>query len=683
MLDTPVNQLAGIGPAAEDSLHKAGFFTLWDLLLHLPLRYEDRTQLTSKENYLPGHLIQLEGIISRSQVLPSRRPIHLLTLQSDIATVSLKFLNYQKWSHTLPKVGQRIRVYGQLRTDIHGQGELLHPAMTRLDGRTTPPLPTKLTPVYPSIGTLKQNLLRKAIADGLERLKHTSTKDCLPNATLTLYDALEAIHLAKPGDQMALTSGQHPAIQRLALEELTAQQLLAANARKAFSNSYAPALLPEKDLCAQLIQQLPFTLTTGQQTIWQQIKEALTEPHPMHHLLQGDVGSGKTVLAALAAIHTASSGYQTSIMAPTEILAEQLYATLSPWLSALSINCALITARVKANEKRAKLVAIADGSVQVIIGTHALFQEQVRYAQLGLVIVDEQHRFGVEQRLALKNKGMVEQTIPHFLLMTATPIPRTLAMSFYGDLSVSNLTERPPGRQPIETVVIPEARREAVAERLAAACQQGAQAYWVCPFISESETLDAQNVQDTAQWLKGRFPALRVGVIHGQLPSQEKEKQMHAFSAGMLDLLVATTVIEVGVNVPNATLMIIDNSERYGLAQLHQLRGRVGRGTGKSSCVLLYKSPLSENGQARLNAIRQSQDGFELAELDLQLRGPGEVLGTRQTGVSAWRVADLLRDATLHQSAQTNSQQLLTTDPQCAQLLIQRWFSKRLPFAQA
>ncbi len=683
MLNTPVNQLAGIGPAAEDSLHKAGFFTLWDLLLHLPLRYEDRTQLSTKADYVPGQLIQLEGIVTRSQVLPARRQIHLLTLQSDIATLSLKFLNYQKWSHTLPKVGQRIRVYGQLRTDLHGQGELLHPTITRLDNHKIAPLPTRLTAVYPSIGTLKQNLLRKAIADGLARLKNTTVAPCLPHTSLTLYQALEAIHLAKPGDQMALTSGQHPAIQRLALEELTAQQLLAANARQAFADSNAPALSPTHDLTTQLIQSLPFTLTTGQQTIWQQIQQALTEQHPMHHLLQGDVGSGKTVLAALAATHTASSGYQTTIMAPTEILAEQLYATLSPWLNKLSIQCALITARLKASEKRAQLVAIADGRLQVIIGTHALFQEQVRYANLGLVIVDEQHRFGVAQRLALKNKGAIEQTIPHLLLMTATPIPRTLAMSFYGDLSVSNLTERPPGRQPIETVVIPETRREAVAERLASACQQGAQAYWVCPFISESETLDAQNVQDTAQWLKGRFPALRVGIIHGQLPSQEKEKQMNAFAAGMLDLLVATTVIEVGVNVPNATLIIIDNSERYGLAQLHQLRGRVGRGTGKSSCVLLYKAPLSENGQARLSAIRQSQDGFELAELDLQLRGPGEVLGTRQTGVGAWRVADLLRDTALHKIAQDNAQMLITTQPDCVQPLIQRWFSTRLLFAQA
>lgn len=683
VLLTPVSQLAGVGPAAEDSLHKAGIFTLWDLLLHLPLRYEDRTQLTPADDCQAGKLVQLEGIISRSQEVPARRPIHLLSLQTQGLLIQLKFLNYQKWSHTLPKVGQSVRVFGQLRSDMHGQLELLHPTMTRLDAHKPNPLPDRLTAVYPSVGTLKQALMRKAIADALARLSQQPPSELLHQTQITLIEALKAVHLAKPGDAVALSTGQHPAIQRLALEELTAQQLLARQARHAFAQSEAPALVAQTSLVTQLIERLPFQLTQGQAHIWATIAEELQQPHPMHRLLQGDVGSGKTVLAALAAAQAASAGYQTSIMAPTEILAEQLYASLNEWLTSLGVSCALLTASAKAAEKRQKLLDLLDGRLQVVVGTHALFQEQVNYHKLGLVIVDEQHRFGVEQRLALKNKGTHASQMPHLLLMTATPIPRTLAMSLYGDLSVSNLTERPPGRQAIETVVIPEARRDQVAERLASACQQGTQAYWVSPFVQESESIEAHNVNDTAQWLKSRFPALRVGLVHGQLSNSDKDKQMQAFKAGHLDVLVATTVIEVGVNVPNASLMIIDNSERYGLAQLHQLRGRVGRGSLKSNCVLLYKPPLSEQGQARLEAIRNSQDGFALAELDLQLRGPGEVLGTRQTGISEWRIADLLRDASLHQPALAQAQWIEQHTPERVAPLIERWLSNRLRFVQA
>lgn len=683
MLSTPINQLAGIGPAAEDSLHKAGIFTAWDLLLHLPLRYEDRTRLTLAEDCHVGALVQVEGIITRSQEVPARRPIHLLSLQSQGISIQLKFLNYQKWSHTLPKVGQSVRVFGQLKSDIHGHLELLHPTITRLDTHKASPLPESLTAIYPSVGTLKQALMRKAIEDALKQLVLQPPSELLHQNPLTLCDALTQVHLAKPDDALALNTGSHPAIQRLALEELTAQQLLARQARHAFAQSQAPALVAQTSLVQQLIERLPFQLTQGQAQIWANIAEELTQAHPMHRLLQGDVGSGKTVLAALAAAQSVSAGYQTSIMAPTEILAEQLYASLNEWLSPLGVSCALLTASAKASEKRKRLIDIHDGSLQVIVGTHALFQEQVSYHNLGLVIVDEQHRFGVEQRLALKNKGTQANQMPHLLLMTATPIPRTLAMSLYGDLSVSNLTERPPGRQAIETVVIPEARRDQVAERLSKACQQGTQAYWVSPFVQESESIEAHNVNDTAQWLKGRFPALRVGLVHGQLSNSDKDKQMQAFKAGHLDVLVATTVIEVGVNVPNASLMIIDNSERYGLAQLHQLRGRVGRGAVKSSCVLLYKPPLSESGQARLEAIRNSQDGFALAELDLQLRGPGEVLGTRQTGLSEWRIADLLRDANLHQPALVQAEWIEHNAPERIAPLIERWLSHRLRFVHA
>lgn len=680
-INTPINQLTGVGPTAERALHKAGIFTLWDLLLHLPLRYENRTQLTPYHQLDAGQLIQVEGSITRIQEIVARRPVHLLTLQGDGFRILLRFLNYTKWAHILPKVGTSVRVFGQLTHDTHHELTLLHPVITRLNAHRHPPLPEYLTAVYPSIGTIKQGVLRNAIHDGLTRLKQSALFEV--DEAYPLWKTLSHIHNAHPHDAEALTNGTHPAIQRLALEELTAHQLFSMKARAILEQSHALALIPTETHCSKLIQTLPFTLTQGQQQVWQDIQQDLTQTRPMHRLLQGDVGSGKTVIAALAATHAASCGVQTSVMAPTEILAEQLHQTLSTWLAPLGITCQCLTARTKAAEKRQALVGIGDGSIHVIVGTHALFQESVHYAHLGLVIVDEQHRFGVEQRLALKNKGSQDKRIPHLLLMTATPIPRTLAMGFYGDLTMSNLTERPPGRHPIETVIIPEARREQVAERLVSACQRGAQAYWVSPFIIESEAIDAHNVTQTAQWLTGRYPALRIGVIHGQLSSQDKEKQMHAFKQGMLDLLIATTVIEVGVNVPNATLMIIDNSERYGLAQLHQLRGRVGRGQTQSHCVLLYKSPLSETGRTRLEAIRNSQDGFELAEKDLILRGPGETLGTRQTGIGAWRVADLLRDAPLYQPARDLAKQIAQHHPLHIQTLIDRWLSDRLHFAHA
>lgn len=683
MLDTPIGQLAGIGTAAEDALHKAGIFTVWQLLLLRPIRYEDRTQLTDTAQWQAGHPIQVEGVIARQQQLPTRKPSYVLTLHTDDTALQLRFLNYGNWVHTLPKVGERIRVFGNLRYDMQGHAELLHPSITRLNQRP-PALPTHLTPIYPTIGKLKQALLRKAIDDALSRITHV--KDTTPifrDHPITTSQALHQIHHAAPGDALPLLTGKHPAIQRLALEELTAQQLLATEARQAFLHSEAIPLTDKNTLIPRLIAQLPFQLTQGQQKVWQDIQADLAQPSPMHRLLQGDVGSGKTVLAALAACQAASTGVQTSIMAPTEILAEQLFATLSPWLSTVGITCRLLTSQTKAADKRNSLLALKDGSLSIIIGTHSLFQEQVSYHQLGLVIVDEQHRFGVEQRLALKQKGQQDKQLPHLLLMTATPIPRTLAMSLYGDLTISSLRERPPGRQSIETVVIPEQKREMVAERLVQSCQKGTQAYWVCPFIEASETIDAHNVTDTFLWFKARYPQLRTGLVHGQMSSKEKDQQMQTFKAGMLDLLIATTVIEVGVNVPNASLMIIDNSERYGLAQLHQLRGRVGRGSLKSNCVLLYRPPLTEQGQARLSAIRDSQDGFLLAEQDLQLRGPGEVLGTRQTGLSSWQIADLLRDSTLHEPAKAYADQLWQHSPTEAKQLMQRWFSQQLEYSQA
>jgi ATP-dependent DNA helicase RecG len=683
MLLTPIQQLSGIGSAANEQLQKHGIFTLWDLLLHLPINYEDRTQLTPLHRCRIGDMVQLEGVVSRLEVIQqTRRPMHLLHVRLDYGSISCRFLNYTKWSHTLPSVGQSVRLWGQLRQDLHGQPELLHPQLTRLNASSPTPLPDTLTAIYPALGGIKQGLLRKAIADGLQRLSQHSTPDDLPEQPLSLIDALKQIHWARPGEAQSLLSGHHPAVQRLALEELTAHHIFALQSRQLLQKSTAPALTDTHQYVDRLIDLLPYQLTSGQQSAWQQVQSDLQHAYPMHRLLQGDVGSGKTTIAALAACHAAGAGYQTSLMAPTEILAEQLFASIEPLLSPLGIRCQLLTGNSKAAAKRQAMIAIADGSVAVVIGTHALFQDQIRYAKLGLVIVDEQHRFGVEQRLALKAKGQADNLMPHLLLMTATPIPRTLAMSYYGDLAVSSIKDRPPGRQPIDTRVLPDLRREQVADRLAQACQKGAQAYWVSPFIEASEAIDAHNVTDTADWLRGRYPFLRIGVIHGQLPTKEKDRQMHAFKMGMLDLLVATTVIEVGVNVPNATLIVIDNSERYGLAQLHQLRGRVGRGNAQSHCLLLYRSPISDASQARLKALRDSQDGFLLAEQDLQLRGPGEILGTRQTGLSSWRIADLLRDTTLHAPAQALAQRLFDYHHERLKSLIDRWLGNRFHFSQ-
>lgn len=684
MLNTPVGQLTGIGETGETTLQKQGIVSLWDLLLHLPIRYEDRTQLTPDAHCQVGAWVQREGIICRNQLLPARKPVHCLTLQSGALDFQLIFLNYEKWAHTLPAIGQNIRIFGQLKRNLQGEFELLHPSMQRLSSGRPQPLPHYLTPIYPAISSLKQAVLRKTIDDGLARLSHQPPIDFLADTTadspLTLLQALYDIHHAQVGSQHALLAGTHPAIQRLALEELTAHQLLALDSRAKQSQHHAPALQPIDDRVNQLIAQLPFTLTQGQEKVWQEISQDIAKTQPMHRLLQGDVGSGKTVLAALSAVQSASSGYQTAVMAPTEILAEQLYATLAPWVSPLNISIRLLTGSSKASDKRQTLLELATGTLAIVVGTHALFQDEVGYNKLGLVIVDEQHRFGVEQRLALKNKGQADRLMPHLLHMTATPIPRSLAMAFYGDLSISSLTERPPGRQSIDTSVIPEHKRTLLAERLMLACRKGAQAYWVCPFIEESEAIDAQNVKETAYWLKTHYPDIRIGLVHGQLSAKDKDRQMQAFKAGMLDLLIATTVIEVGVNVPNATFMVIDNAERFGLAQLHQLRGRVGRGSAKSHCTLIYRPPLSETGQARLSAIRNSQDGFDLAEQDLLLRGPGEVLGTRQTGISEWRIADLVRDTPLHEPARHLAQTLYQQYPQRTAPLIQRWLAYRLRF---
>lgn len=685
MLHTPVGQLVGIGETGVAVLEKQGIVSLWDLLLHLPIRYEDRTQLTNDADCLIGHYIQREGVVSRSQILPARKPIHALTLQSGDLDFQLIFLNYDQWAHTLPAVGNRVRIYGQLKRNLQGAFELLHPSMQRLTAGKPLPLPSKLTPIYSAIGNIKQASLRKAINDGLTRLDNNPTADVFNQFAFaqnhfSLIQALFAIHHAEVGSADSLLAGTHPAIQRLALEELTAHQLLALETRTKQADQQAPALIASSEQMTHFLAQLPFQLTAGQKNVWQEIQQDLQSSQPMHRLLQGDVGSGKTVLAGLSAVQAMDSGYQVAIMAPTEILAEQLYTTLSPWMTVLGFSIRLLTGSSKAGDKRQTLLELMTGKLNLVVGTHALFQEEVRYAKLGLVIVDEQHRFGVEQRLALKQKGQADQLMPHLLHMTATPIPRSLAMAFYGDLDISSLTERPPGRQAIDTLLIPEAKREYLAERVMLACRKGAQAYWVCPFIEASEAIDAQNVKDTEYWLRTRYPDVRIGLVHGQLTSKDKDRQMQAFKAGKLDLLIATTVIEVGVNVPNATLMVIDNAERFGLAQLHQLRGRVGRGEGKSYCSLIFRPPLSETGQARLSAIRDSQDGFALAEQDLLLRGPGEVLGTRQTGLSEWRVADLLRDTPLHEPARQLAMQIRQHSPQQAQVLTSRWLAHRLRF---
>ncbi|MEW5903619.1 MAG: ATP-dependent DNA helicase RecG [Pseudomonadota bacterium] len=662
-------------PAATAAkLAKLGIHQRFDLVLHLPLRYEDETRLTPIADLLPGETAQVEGEIVQAEVMYRPRRSLVCQLQDASGTLTLRFLNFYPSQQKQLAIGKTIRALGEVRGGFFGL-EMVHPKC-RSGGEDTP-LKQALTPVYPTTAGLPQATLHKQIQAALAELELADTLPPELLRSLRLPDfasSVQHLHNPPPGlDEQALTRHLQPYFRRIKFDELLAQQLsMRTHYRKRRSRN-APPLPPDKRLAPQLLARLPFQLTAAQQKVLAEIDHDLQQAHPMQRLLQGDVGSGKTIVAALAALQAIAAGHQVAFMAPTEILAEQHYLKLHEWLTPLGITPVWLSGSLKKKAKSEAAVRIAAGDTPLAVGTHALFQKEVEFARLGLVIVDEQHKFGVQQRLALRNKGGE----PHQLMMSATPIPRTLAMSYYADLDVSVIDQLPPGRTPVVTKLVSDARREEVFERVRHACLGGRQAYWVCPLIDESEALQLQTALETHATLTQIFPDLRVGLVHGKLANEEKAATMAAFKAGELQLLVATTVIEVGVDVPNASMMVIDHAERMGLAQLHQLRGRVGRGAAESLCVLLYAQPLSELARERLRVIFEHTDGFAIAQHDLKLRGPGELLGARQSGVPMLRFADLEEDADLLDAARALAERLLQSFPDAAQAHLLRWMANR------
>lgn len=684
----PVTQLKGVGAALAAKLAKINIHSVQDLLFHLPLRYMDRTRITPIGALQPGTYAVIEGEVRGCDFVIGRRRSLVVRLQDGSGTASLRFYHFSNAQKQRLTNGTWLRVFGETRRGAAGL-EFYHPEYDPLDDLSPLPLQEHLTPVYPATEGLTQARLRKLAEQALPWLSQHALRELLPEKMLhqvqqgTLADALRFLHQPPTNANLQqLAASEHPHQQRLAFEELLAHHLsLLLLRRQAQANGAAP-LTTNAVLQQAFFEQLTFSLTAAQVRVHQEIADDLARELPMLRLIQGDVGSGKTVVAALAALKAVASGKQAAIMAPTEILADQHRNSFGQWLEPLGIQLGWLTGRLKVTERRMQLAAIAEGRAQVVVGTHALFQEGVEFADLGLIIIDEQHRFGVHQRLSLRQKGSSGALRPHQLIMTATPIPRTLAMSAYADLDCSVIDELPPGRTPITTVVISNQRRAEVVERVRLACEQGRQAYWVCTLIEESETLTAEAAEATTVALAGLLPGLRIGLIHGRLKASEKEAVMHSFKAGALDLLVATTVIEVGVDVPNASLMIIENPERLGLAQLHQLRGRVGRGSIASHCVLLYGEPLSRHSRARLRVMRETNDGFVIAEQDLLLRGAGEVLGTRQTGDMQFKIADLQRDAHMLEAVRDCARNLISEYPDLCHEIVVRWLGTNHRYLQ-
>lgn len=691
---TPVTALRGIGAQMRDKLARIGIATVQDILFHLPLRYMDRTRLTPIGSLQPNSDVVIEGEVKGTDVVYGRRRSLMCKVQDNTGLVTLRFFHFGAAQRSNLTAGAKIRCFGEVRRGSAGL-ELYHPEYHFLADQSPEPLTQHLTPIYPASEGVTQHRLRTIATQALALLDGGSLAELLPTELLDAEDAKP-----KPGQQVSLVEalrflhqppadspvgllaeGQHPAQQRLALEELLAHHLSLQRLREQVRQHNAPALKTNKTLNTRLMKQLAFELTGAQSRVCQEIAADIEQPLPMLRLLQGDVGSGKTVVAALAALQAIGSGYQAAIMAPTEILAEQHRLNFEHWFTPLDIKIAWLTGKQKGKARAAVLENIANGTAQLIIGTHALFQDDVVFHTLGLTVIDEQHRFGVHQRLALREKGS-QGLIPHQLIMTATPIPRTLAMSVYADLDFSVIDELPPGRTPVNTVAIPDQRRDDIIQRIRGACGEGQQAYWVCTLIEESDVLEAQAAEVTADELKLLLPEIRVGLVHGRLKAAEKAQAMAAFKAGELDLLVATTVIEVGVDVPNASLMVIENPERLGLAQLHQLRGRVGRGSVASHCVLLYATPLSQRAKERIAVMRRSNDGFVIAEEDLKLRGPGEVLGTRQTGELNLRIANLERDAHLLDQVKDTAANLMRDHPERVEPIIRRWLGGNERYGQ-
>ncbi len=683
----PITQLKGVGAKVAEKLAKIGLNTVQDVLFHLPSRYEDRTRIYTIGDCRPFTHVSILGEVMSADIQYGKKRMLVVKLSDGTGTITLRFFHFGTLQRNMMTPGNELRCFGEIRTGKWGL-EMMHPEFKLIEADTEE-LEETLTPVYPTTEGVKQLTLRNLTEQALAMLDKGALNDLLPDGMysqqVSLADALKLVHRPPPSVAVEqLEDGKHPAQMRLILEELLAQHLSVLKIRQQSDAQPGIAIDVDNGLIEKLLGNLPFSPTGAQQRVVADIQQDMRQPRPMMRLVQGDVGSGKTLVAALAALSAIGAGYQVALMAPTELLAEQHANNFSQWLEPLGIQVGWLAGKLKGKAREQVLENLANGTIQMLVGTHAIFQEQVTYSQLALVIVDEQHRFGVHQRLALREKGEAQGRFPHQLIMTATPLPRTLAMTAYADLDTSVIDELPPGRTPVKTVALPDTRRGDVIERVREACgEQGRQAYWVCTLIDESEVLQCQAAEDTAVILKTALPDLNVGLVHGRLKAAEKLAVMDAFKAGELDLLVATTVIEVGVDVPNASLMIIENPERLGLAQLHQLRGRVGRGAVESHCVLMYQSPLSKTATKRLAVLRESNDGFYIAQRDLEIRGPGELMGTRQTGMAELKIADLVRDAQLIPQVQHIAVKLWQEYPSHAQAIINRWIGHKEQYGHA
>ena len=670
--------MRGVGSALAERLSRLGVTQVQDLLFVLPLRYEDRTRVVPIGELTPGTRAAVEGEVQLTEVAYRRRRQLLCRISDGSGFLTLRFFYFSSSQQAGLARGTRIRCFGEVRRGPLGL-EIVHPEYRRVQGEVAP-LEDTLTPIYPGTEGVAQGRLRALISQALQELDTAGVRDWIPSTVIqsldlpSLKEALTYVHRPPREASVAdLADGSHPAQRRLAFEELLAHYLSLKLIKHEAKTEPAARLEDREGLEPRFLKSLPFQLTRAQAQALREVDSDLSESRPMVRLVQGDVGCGKTVVAAAAAARAAGSGLQVALMAPTELLAEQHWRNFRDWFHPLGITVALVSGSQPARTRRTAFEAIASGEIRIAVGTHALFQEEMDFHKLALVIVDEQHRFGVQQRLRLQEKGRKDGRFPHQLIMTATPIPRTLAMTAYADLDISVIDELPPGRTPIKTVVMPEQKRDAIVARILGACREGRQAYWVCPLIEESEELRSQAAEETAAALAEALPEVKIGLVHGRMPPNKKDEAMLAFKSGRIQVLVATTVIEVGVDVPNATLMVVENAERMGLAQLHQLRGRVGRGSEASTCVLLYRSPLSQLARERLKAIRATNDGFRIARRDLELRGPGELLGTRQTGLAQLRVADLMRDADLLPRVHEAAELLLTSYPDNIAALAARW----------
>ena len=679
MQSSPLTELTGVGPALAKKLERLNVHRVEDLLFLLPLRYEDRTQLVPIGSLQAGDRSLITGEVLLAETVYRGRRNLLVRVGDGTGQLTLRFFHFSRQQQAQFQAGTHVSCFGEVRKGPAGL-EMIHPEYRVLRQDQDAAINETLTPIYPATEGVQQGRLRNLTNQALARMAKSPPPELLPPDVIarlelpTLAEAIRYLHRPPPDAAIGeLMTGRHPCQQRLAFEELLAHYLSLRSLRALAETERAIPLRDDDGAVARFIAGLPFALTGAQQRVVDEILDDLNAEHPMMRLIQGDVGSGKTVVAAIACLRAIACGVQTAIMAPTELLAEQHWRSFSEWFQPLGIEPAWLSGSQRGAARRESLAAIADGSARIVVGTHALFQEGVEFARLALVVIDEQHRFGVHQRVALREKGMTADSHPHQLVMTATPIPRTLAMAAYADLDTSVIDELPPGRQPVATIALPDTRRDEVVERVRHACEDGQQAYWVCPLIEESEVLDYEAAEASYEKLTRELPDLRVGLVHGRMRSAEKERGMQAFKDGLIQLLVATTVIEVGVDVPNASLMIVENAERMGLSQLHQLRGRVGRGVQQSHCVLLYKPPLGELARSRLAVLRDTNDGFLVAQRDLELRGPGELLGTRQTGLPDYRIANLVRDAELMPQVQIAAEAMRSARPETAEAVVTRW----------